>query len=121
MRFVLALAVFAGLSALAHAQLRTIPAEASRGEMRHLQDMVIELDGRQARLAPGAQIRDTSNRIVLPASVTETMVVKYLLDGTGAVHRVWILSAREAAADQPAPKPAPAPAPKPPAEKPAAK
>ena len=97
MRFLLAVAVFAGFSALAHAQLRTIPAEARRGEMRHLQGMVIELDGRQAQLAPGAQIRDPSNRIVLPASVTATTVVKYLLDDTGSVQRVWILTPQEAA------------------------
>lgn len=107
MRFVLAVAVFAGFAALANAQLRAIPGDAMRGELRHLQDTVIELDGRQARLSPGAQIRDTSNRIVLPASVTETTVVKYLRDETGAVHRVWILTPQEsAAADKPAPKPA---------------
>ena len=97
MRFVLAVAVFAGFSALALAQLRSIPAEARRGEMRHLQEMVIELDGKHARLAPGAQIRDASNRIVLPASVTATALVKYLLDDTGSVQRVWILTPQEAA------------------------
>ena len=86
----------AGMSGAA-AQLRTIPAEAKRATLRHVQDMAIELNGKPAQLSPGAQIRDASNRLVLPAAVTDKTVVKYQLDSSGAVHRVWILSAEEAA------------------------
>ena len=109
----LAVLLAAGMSGAA-AQLRSIPAEAKRATLRHVQDLAIELDGKPARLTPGAQIRDTSNRLVLPVSVTQPVVVRYLSDiGGQQVHRVWILSAEEAA--QSAPKPAPKPAP--PAEK----
>ena len=92
-------------SAAAAAQLRTIPKEAVLGQMRHLEAMVVELDGKPAQLAPGAQIRDPDNRLVLPASITEKQMVRYLVDGTGQVHRLWILSADEIAKLPPPPFP----------------
>src|SRR5204863_601578 len=98
MRLLAFLALLACCAFPAWAQLRTIPGEAARAEMRHLQDSVVEIDGRPVRLSPGAQIRDVSNRIVLPASMLQPALVRYLLDATGAVHRVWILSPQEAAA-----------------------
>ena len=89
----------------ATAQLRTIPKEAQHGVIRHLETMVIELNGKPALLSAGAQIRDPDNRLVLPASLTEKVDVGYTLDGAGQVHRVWILSERERAM---LPKPVPA-------------
>ena len=81
----------------ATAQLRSIPKEAQHGVIRHLETMVIELNGKPALLSAGAQIRDPDNRLVLPASLTEKVDVGYTLDGAGQVHRVWILSERERA------------------------
>jgi hypothetical protein len=104
---VLALLLAAAASGAA-AQFRTIPADAKRGVLRHVQDMRVELDGKPAELSAGGQIRDTENRIVLPLSLTEKTVVRYLTDASGKLHRVWILSKEEAAAS--APKPAPKPA-----------
>jgi hypothetical protein len=92
-RGLLVLLLFLPLAAAA--QLRTIPQEAKRGEIRHLQDMLVEIDGKPQRLSPGAQIRDAHNRLVLPVSLTGKSEVKYLLDRSGMVHRVWILSAKE--------------------------
>jgi hypothetical protein len=83
------------LMGTAAAQLRTIPKEAKVGELRHLQDMNVELDGKPQRLSAGAQIRDPDNRVVLPVSLTEKTTVSYELDGVGDLHRVWILSKRE--------------------------
>jgi hypothetical protein len=91
--FLLALAA---VSFAAHAQLRSVPADAKPGTMRHLQDMIVELDGKPVRLSPGAQIRDAANRLVLPAAVARKTEVAYLVDATGMVHRVWILSKEEA-------------------------
>jgi hypothetical protein len=85
------------LSTSAHAQLRSIPDEAKRGEIRHLQDMVVAIDGVPQRLAPGAQIRDASNRIVVPAAVAAGTEVKYVLNDEGLVRQIWILSPAEAA------------------------
>ena len=81
----------------AWAQVRTIPQEAKRGEVRHLQDMMVTIDGVQQRLAPGAQIRDASNRVLLPAALPAGADVKYLLNGEGHVRQIWILTPEEAA------------------------
>jgi hypothetical protein len=101
--------VFGLLAALTHAataQLRTIPEEAKRGQMSHLQDMVVAIDGKPARLSPGAQIRDPDNRLVLPVSLPGNSDVKYVVDESGMVHRVWILTAQEKAqTGQAKPKP----------------
>ena len=83
-------------ASLAGAQVRSIPAEARVGEIRHLQEMVVEIDGAAQQLAPGAQIRDASNRIIVPTAIPSGARIKYLVDANGQVHRVWILTPEEA-------------------------
>lgn len=95
----LALAVVAGA---VQAQLRTVPADAKRGTLTHVGQSEVRLDGKQARLSPGAQIRDENNRIVLPTMLPPDSKVKYLPDAVGNLHRIWILSQQEIA--QPDPK-----------------
>jgi len=85
------------LAPAAHAQLRSIPADARPATLRHLQDMIVELNGKPARLSPGAQIRDSHNRLVLPTALAHGTVVRYQVDTVGMVHRVWILSREELA------------------------
>jgi len=89
--------LFALCAAAAAQQLRTIPPDAKRGSMRHVQDMVVEIDGQRVYLSPGAQIRSPSNTIVLPTALPPDSPVKYQVDDAGKVHRVWILTPREAA------------------------
>ena len=101
-RILLATVLFALASGAALAQLRTIPADAKRATMSHVQGMTVELDGRKTELAPGAQIRDTSNRIILPTTLPSGSIIKFMPDVQGRVWRVWILSQQEAA--QPDPK-----------------
>ena len=91
------LAALCLVAAGAQAQLRTIPAETKRGEIRHVQDMTVAINGVEQRLAPGAQIRDPSNRIVLPAALPAGAQVRYLVDAQGQVHRIWLLTPAEAA------------------------
>jgi hypothetical protein len=84
----------------AAAQLRSIPPQAKAGTIRHLQDMYVSIDGARRRLAPGAQIRDADNRLVLPTSIPADSSVRYLRDAEGLVRQVWILSPQEAAQAQ---------------------
>ena len=93
----LAVIALMGLAGGAAAQVRTIPEEALRGDLRHVQAMYVELDGQPVQLSPGAQIRDADNRLVLPTSLVEKADVRYLLDGAGLVHRVWIMTPLERA------------------------
>ena len=83
------------LPAVALAQFRNIPADAKRATIRSLGQMDVEIGGKQMRLAPGAQVRDPDNRIVLPTAIPEGAKVKYLLDAQSMVSRVWILSPQE--------------------------
>ena len=89
------------LAPVSLAQLRTIPANAKRGEIRHVQDMLVEIDGKKMMLAPGAQIRSATNLTIVPAALPSGAYVKYLVDAQGMVSRVWILTQQEAAAPDP--------------------
>ena len=83
-------------AASAQAPNRTIPADAKRAWLKHVQQFVVDVDGQQRQLAAGAQIRDESNRIVLPASLGAARDVKYVEDGEGRIRQVWILAPQEA-------------------------
>jgi hypothetical protein len=85
------------LASPAAAQLRTIPTTAERGVMTHITGMYFELNGQRVLLGTGAQIRDASNRIILPGTLPPASRVKFTLDLEGHVHRVWIMTPAEAA------------------------
>jgi len=91
-----------GAAGVAQAQLRTIPPDAKRGTMSHVQGMTVVLNGKQVDLAAGAQIRDGRNMIVLPTALPAGVLVKYQIGADGKVTRAWILTPQEAA--QPDPK-----------------
>ncbi len=76
--------------------LRTIPAEAVRGEMQPPSAGVTRIGDKELRLSPGLQIRDLHNRIILSDTVREPLRVKYLTDANGQVTRVWALTDGEA-------------------------
>ena len=101
-RILVATLLFTFAAGAAQAQLRTIPADAKRARMSHVQGMTVEINGKKTVLAAGAQIRDASNRIVLPAALPGGSLIKFTPDMQGRVWRVWILSPQEAA--QPDPK-----------------
>jgi len=106
----LAVSLFAVASG-APAQMRPIPKEAQLGVIRYLEATRVEINGAPRPLAPGAQIRDADNRVVLPASLQERLKdyedVRYILDDSGAVFRVWLLSDPEKAALPRPPSPYP--------------
>ena len=94
---IFAAAAFAA-AGTALAQLRSIPDDAKRAQMRYVREMIVELDGDRVQLSPGSQIRSIENRIVLPSSLPQdSVLVKYMTDAAGLVHRVWILTQEEAA------------------------
>ena len=86
------------LPLIAMAQVRQIPDSAMRGSIVHIQDAIVEIDGQRMRLSAGAQTRGQDNLIIVPMSLPPGALVKYTLDGTGQIHRVWMLTPKEAAA-----------------------
>ena len=86
------------VAAAAFAQLRSIPEDAKRATLRPVREMIVEIDGARVLLSPGSQIRSPDNRILVPSSLPQDgVLVKYLTDAGGLVHRVWILTQEEAA------------------------
>jgi len=85
------------LSSLTLAQLRTLPDDAKRARMDHVQGMVVDVNGTRMQLSSGAQIRSQENRILVPGALPPSSLVKYLVDAAGNIHRVWILTDEEAA------------------------
>ena len=104
---ILILAIGLGASVASIAQVRSIPADAKRGLLTHIEGTSVNLretafyffgsGGKTMQLSSGAQIRDASNLIIPPAAVPPRSLVKYTLDPAGYVHRVWILTQQEAA------------------------
>ncbi len=86
--------VFAGLP-------RAMPAEAKKAVIGFAARGVVEVAGNAVRLGPGAQIRDTENRIVLPSHLSGKYRARVQFDNNGEVRRVWLLTPEEAAAPDP--------------------
>ncbi len=77
--------------------LRKFPANAVRGKLQVVQAPVILIDGKPERLSPGSRIRDTQQRLVMSASITNMeFVVNFVRNPLGEVHEVWILNELEA-------------------------
>lgn len=93
-------------AAQAQTQTRQFPAAALRGTLMVVQPPVINLDGKPARLSPGARIRNTTNMLVMSgALVNQELTVNYLLEPNGMVHEAWILTPAEAAEKRPRAQP----------------
>lgn len=77
---------------------RQFPEQARRGVLRVTAPPDIELNGQPERLSPGARIRNTDQRIVMPQQlVGQELPVNYLREGMGLVHEVWLLTPAEQA------------------------
>jgi hypothetical protein len=77
--------------------LRKFPEKALRGTMKVVQAPEILIDGKPERLSPGSRIRDTQQRLVMSASITnQELIVNFVRDPRGEVHEVWILTEAEA-------------------------
>src|SRR5262245_56674591 len=90
-------AIAAAANAAAQAQLRSLPENAKRGTLSHVQGMVMELNGQRIELAAGAQIRDGNNMVVLPTALPAGSRVKYQAGPDGKLYRAWILTPQEVA------------------------
>ena len=93
----LLLACALALPAAAQVQ-RNFSAKALRGEIVFGTPPEVKLNGKPARLAPGARIRDASNLLLMSGTlVSGKAVVNYTTELEGMLLDVWILSPAEAA------------------------
>lgn len=80
--------------------MRPIPDEARKAVL-NVDSEAVRLDGETLMLSAGAQIRDADNRIVPSSHLRGRYRVRAILDGSGQLHRAWILTDEEAAAPEP--------------------
>lgn len=86
------------LPALAQGVVRYIPPQAAVGPMSAISGNQVAIGDYTYRLAPGIQIRNTQNLIVLSdtlRSFSGTVTVRYLVDLNGDLFRVWMLTDAE--------------------------
>ena len=77
--------------------VRHFPKNALRGTLEVTRPPEVLLDGRPARLSPGARIRAVNNLLVMSGSlVGQALVVNYVRDPQGMLHDVWLLNPTEA-------------------------
>lgn len=84
-------ALFFSVSALAQG-IYAIPANARSGRLTPLQLPVVNIDGKDYRLAPGARIYNANHLTVTPNQVPKDAAVKYLLNSDGQIQTVWLQS-----------------------------
>ncbi|MFC5299964.1 hypothetical protein [Azospira restricta] len=78
---------------------RAFPDGTRKGEMAPPVGMMeVVIDGKALPRAPGLLIRNQQNLIVMPGTIQEKVPVRYQLDPSGAVFRVWVLTRTEVAA-----------------------
>lgn len=91
------LATLALSAAVCGAQTRNFPATALRGDFTVANPPEVRLNGKAARLAPGARIRGGDNMLVLSGRiVNQRLLVNYTLDINGNILDVWVLTPAEA-------------------------
>ena len=77
---------------------RPFPATALRGELQITQFPDARMNGKPARLAPGARIKNEVNLWVPPAGLTgQKLVVHYTVESSGLIMDVWVLNPAELA------------------------
>ncbi len=81
----------------AQSGVRQFPTTALRGLMEVTAPPNVLINGKAARLSPGARIKSPNNLIVLSATlVGQRVLVNYVQDNQGMLHEMWILNSQEA-------------------------
>jgi len=85
-------------AAVAQTRSAPIPGDSTRGYIRHVMETAVTVDGKPMQLAAAATIRDQRNLIIVPVSIPrEGAWASYILDRSGQIFRVWLLTTEELA------------------------
>ena len=94
--------IFAAGVVQAQQRMVPIPPKAQRADIIFNRSPDLLINGKAARLAPGARIFDRQNLIVMYGALQGAIKAKFVLeDSTGLVMSVWILTEDEIAAPDP--------------------
>ena len=96
--YLVLLSVLLAVPVLAQTRPTPIPDDSKRGYVRHIDEMVVAVNDKAMQLAPGAQIRDQQNLIIVPTAIPPGGAwADYVLNADGQVFRVWLLTPAELA------------------------
>ncbi len=87
----LAFLLLIGFSLLGCQSTNRLPDGSMVGVMTTQQLPVVQIDGKQQRLAPGARIVGANNSSITPNQVPANSKVRYRVDASGLVTHVWLL------------------------------
>ena len=77
---------------------RTFPEQAKRGDLKAYEYPSMKIGDNVYRLSPASRIFNQQNLIIMPASLqVQKAPVMYLLDMSGDLSRLWLLTGEEAA------------------------
>ena len=77
---------------------RNFPEQAKRGDLQAYEYPWMKISDKVYRLPPGCRIFNRHNLIIMPASLqVQTGSVMYMLDMSGDLSRIWLLTREEAA------------------------
>ncbi len=76
-------------------QTRKFPENSKLGNLTMVSFPQFTIDGQSFIMGPGGQIRGVDNLIILPTTASYTGLIRYQLDMTGYLLRVWILTPDE--------------------------
>ena len=77
-------------------QTRTFPPNSKLGKLTAVSFPLFTINGQQVPMGAAGQIRGIDNLIILPNTANYIGFVRYQLDMTENLHRVWFLTPEEA-------------------------
>ncbi len=88
--FTLIAAIVTASVVLAQAMQRRVPTDAPRGRITVRTASLVEIDGKEFQVAPGARFLTPKNATVTPNRVEAGAQISYQLDERGHIETVWI-------------------------------
>lgn len=76
---------------------RILPQNVKVGQLNGVSYPEVRIGGEVLRLAPGARIYDTFNRIIIPTTLPQSGKVFYQLDMSGLLIQMWLPTPEEEA------------------------
>ncbi|HLP82076.1 MAG TPA: hypothetical protein VK141_08860 [Nitrosomonas sp.] len=76
-------------------QVRNFPVDSKLGDLTAVSFPVFKINGQSFQMAAGGQVRGVDNLIILPSTANYKGLVRYQLDFSGYLHRVWFITPDE--------------------------
>ena len=76
-------------------QVRNFPVDSKLGDLTAVSFPVFTINGQKLQMSAGGQVRGVDDLIILPSTANYKGLVRYQLDISGYLHRVWFITPDE--------------------------